>query len=279
MNAQAENNVVQIREPEQLTAKEVRTQVNLVQEVMQAVMKNGTHYGKIPGCGDKPTLLKPGAEKLASTFRLAINPEIEDLSTKDVIKYRVRAIITHQVTGAFLGAGVGTCSSAEEKYYWRNSVCDEEYDDTPEDRRRIKYKKSYGKIEKLKQVRTNQADLDNTVLKISKKRSLVDGILTVTGASDIFTQDIEDLPEELLDKKKEQKSSQDAPEQDNSHPSDPGPACPKCGAKMFLRPSGVKADGKPYPAFWSCVTYPECKGTLKAEQASDPEPRQPGQDG
>jgi len=64
-----------VHEPEQLTAKEVRAQVNLVQEVMKAVMQNGTHYGKIPGCGDKPTLLKPGAEKLASTFRLAINPE------------------------------------------------------------------------------------------------------------------------------------------------------------------------------------------------------------
>ncbi len=192
---------VAIREPESLTAKEVRAQVNLVQEVMKGVMQNGTHYGKIPGCGEKPTLLKPGAEKLASTFRLAINPEITDLSTKDNHRYQIRACITHQVTGLFLGAGVGECSSAEEKYCWRNAVCDEEYADTPEDRRRIKYKSAYGKITKLKQVRTNPADIANTVLKMAKKRALIDGILTVTGASDIFTQDIEDLPEELLDKK------------------------------------------------------------------------------
>jgi len=214
MNAQLEETAVTVREPEQLTAKEVRAQVNLVQEVMKAVMQKGTHYGTIPGCGDKPTLLKPGAEKLASTFRLAINPEVEDLSTKDVVKFRIRAMITHQVTGQFLGAGVGECSGSEEKYYWRNAVCDEEYNDTPEDRRRIKYRKSYDKITKLKQVRTNQADVANTVLKICKKRALVDGILTVTGASDIFTQDIEDLPEELLEKKP-QKPPQPPPDRES----------------------------------------------------------------
>jgi hypothetical protein len=40
----------------------------------------------------------------------------------------------------------------------------------------------------------NPADYYNTVLKIGKKRAQVDGILTVTAASDIFTQDIEDDP-------------------------------------------------------------------------------------
>lgn len=198
--AELREQAVAIREPETLTAKEIRSQVNLVQEVMKAVMQSGTHYGTIPGCGDKPTLLKPGAEKLASTFRLAINPEIEDMSTKDSARYRVRALITHQISGAFLGAGVGECSSNEEKYCWRNAVCDEEFNDTPEDKRRIKYKKAYDKITKIKQIRTNPADIANTVLKMSKKRALIDGILTVTGASDIFTQDIEDMPEELLNK-------------------------------------------------------------------------------
>jgi hypothetical protein len=216
--AELSEQAVVIREPEQLTAKEVRAQVNLVQEVMGAVMKSGTHYGKIPGCGDKPTLLKPGAEKLASTFRLAINPEITDLSTKDSARYMIKAHITHQISGAFLGAGVGECSSNEEKYCWRNSVCDEEFNETPEDRRRTKYKSSYGKIAKVKQVRTNPADIANTVLKMAKKRALIDGILTVTGASDIFTQDIEDMPEELLNKKQETHA---APKQAQPEPPQP----------------------------------------------------------
>ena len=69
-------------------------------------------------------------------------------------------------------------------------------------------------METVLQVRTNCADVANTVLKIGKKRSLVDGILTVTGASDIFTQDIEDLPEELLDKKEHNKAQEAPPKQE-----------------------------------------------------------------
>ena len=45
-----------------LTATDMRRRVNLIQEVMKAVMKEGVHYGKVPGCGDKPTLLKPGVK-------------------------------------------------------------------------------------------------------------------------------------------------------------------------------------------------------------------------
>jgi hypothetical protein len=222
------------REPESLTAKEVRAQVNLVQEVMKAVMQNGTHYGKIPGCGEKPTLLKPGAEKLAATFRLAINPEIEDMSTKDSARFRCRASITHQISGSFLGAGVGECSSNEEKYCWRNAVCQEEYDETPEDRRRKKYRKAYGKIEVLSQVRTNPADIANTVLKMAKKRALIDGILTVTGASDIFTQDLEDMPQELLEKK--EAKSKEAAKVVEAPPPPENPPPP---------PSEPDAEGKP----------------------------------
>ena len=47
----------------------------------------------------------------------------------------------------------------------------------------------------------NVADVANTVLKMAKKRAMVDGILTVTGASDIFTQDIEELPKEYLEQR------------------------------------------------------------------------------
>lgn len=266
-----------VREPETLTAREIRAQVNLVQEVMQAVMKNGSHYGKIPGCGEKPSLLKPGAEKLASTFRLAIEPEITDLSTKDSARYMIKAKITHQITGAFLGAGVGECSSSEEKYCWRNSVCDEEFNDTPEDRRRIKYKNAYGKIAKVKQVRTNPADIANTVLKMAKKRALIDGILTVTGASDIFTQDIEDMPEEFLDKREPKPQASTPPPQPDiptdsynsdelggllEHPvSDPVPQpltdqptrCPKCGGALIYHAEGQ------WGPWWSCATWKETK--------------------
>jgi len=180
-----------------LTAAEIRSQVNLIQEVMKAVMKDGHHYGQIPGAGNKPVLFKAGAEKLLFTFRLSADPEIEDLSTGDVIRYRVRCKVCDR-TGAYLGAGVGECSSDEEKYRWRAAVCKEEYDETPEDRRRMKYaKRRDGGTYRIAQVRTTPADLANTILKMAKKRAQIDAALTVTAASDIFAQDLEDLPEEL----------------------------------------------------------------------------------
>jgi hypothetical protein len=179
-----------------LTAADVRAQVNLMQDVMQEVMKDGTHYGTIPGTKSK-SLYKAGAEKLMATFRLAGDPEVEDLGGNGEIHYRVKVRLTSS-SGTFIGAGVGECSSQEDKYAWRAAICDDEFDDTPENRRRVKYAKWQGKVEKKKQVRTNPADVANTILKMAKKRAQVDAVITCTAASDIFTQDIEDLPEEVV---------------------------------------------------------------------------------
>ena len=190
--------VIEPRAPA-LTAKQVKGRVQLIQEVMESVMKEGVHYGVIPGT-DKPSLLKAGAEVLCMTFRIAVNPQIEDLSTSDEIRYRIRCIGTHQGDGTVVGAGIGECSSNEEKYKWKRSNR-REFDATPEDRRRIKY--GYDKRERkeyeVQQVRTEPADVANTVLKMAKKRALVDFTLTALAASDIFNQDIEDIPDEILD--------------------------------------------------------------------------------
>lgn len=179
-----------------VTAIEMKAQVQAVQQILKGVMKEGVHYGKIPGCGDKPTLLKPGAEKIMATFRLAADPIVEDLSTFDEMRYRVKVLMTAP-DGTFVGAGIGECSTGEDKYKWRKAVCKEEFDETQEDRRRKKWKAGWnGKAATTTlQVRTNPADLANTVLKMAKKRGMVDGTLTATGASDVFEQDIEDMPE------------------------------------------------------------------------------------
>ena len=179
-----------------LTADEIRANVNLIQKVLRSVMKKDVHFGVIPGT-QKNTLYKPGAEKILSTFRIAAGePIIEDLTSEE-IRYRVIVKGIHQVTNQFLGAGIGECSSGEEKYKWRRPVCKEEWDDTPEDRRREVWKKVEGKAVKLKQVRMNPTDVANTVLKMAHKRALVAMTLVVTAASDVFNQDIEDLPEEV----------------------------------------------------------------------------------
>lgn len=187
-----------------LTATQVRAQVNLIQEVMKSVMQKDQHYGVIPGAGNKPTLLKPGAEKLMLTFRLSPDPIVEDLSSADERRYRITCRINDR-DGHFLGSGLGEASSNEEKYKWRAAVCKEEFQETPEDRRRTKWRKGYqgSGATKTEQVRMEPADIANTILKMAKKRSLVDAALTVTAASDIFTQDLEELPKEYLDRHNE----------------------------------------------------------------------------
>ena len=192
-----ENEIQKYKEP--MTAAKIKAQVQLIQEVMKAVMEKDVHYGIIPGT-QKPTLYKPGSEKLLSTFHIGVDPSgdsVIDLSTPDEVHYRVAARGFEQGSGNLLGVGIGECSSNEEKYKWRKPVCDEEFAETPDDQKRIAWKKYDGKPYQQKQIRTKPADVANTILKMAKKRAQIDMTLTVTAASDIFDQDLEDMPEEM----------------------------------------------------------------------------------
>jgi len=189
-------NEITTHDNQPLSAAAIRANVNLIQEVMKSVMKKDVHYGTIPGT-QKPTLYKAGSEKILSTFRIAVELDVEDLSFTDCFRFRVKARGVLP-SGEVVGCGIGECSTDEEKYKWRGIVCAAEFDNTPEDRRRIKYAKptNYNSNGVVQQVRTNPADLSNTALKMAKKRAQIDLTLTATGASDVFDQDIEDLPEE-----------------------------------------------------------------------------------
>jgi len=194
--------LAKVEQMQVMSAADMRARINAVQEVMRAVMKDGTHYGKIPGT-DKPTLYKAGSEVLLATFHIGTRVEVEDLGTDDERRFRVKVIGVHQPTGMVVGEGVGECSTGEEKYKWRNAVCEEEFEATPPNRRRVKYGRKWNIAKRgydiwtSQQVRTDPSDLANTVLKMAKKRAQIDFTLTALGASDIFTQDIEDLPDEL----------------------------------------------------------------------------------
>jgi hypothetical protein len=180
-----------------MAVADVVQQAMAIQEVMKAVMRENVHYGVIPGT-DKPTLYKAGAEKLCLTFHVADEYRTEDLSTSDAIRYRLTCIGRHQQTGIELGSGVGEASTSEEKYRWRRAVCKEEFEATPVNMRRVKYgRKSGGGFYTQEQVRTEPADLANTVLKMAAKRAKMAMVLNVLAASDAFTQDLEDLSEEL----------------------------------------------------------------------------------
>jgi hypothetical protein len=180
-----------------LPVAEVTGRVRRIQEVMKALMKDGTHYGVIPGT-PKPTLYQPGAELLCMTFRIAASPRVEDLSTDDAVRYRVTMRATSQVTGEQLGEGVGECSSNETKYRWQRPACDEEFAETPDELKREKWMRGRnGNNYRAKQIRTSPADIANTILKMAYKRALISMTRTVLACSDQFAQDLEDLPEEI----------------------------------------------------------------------------------
>ena len=166
-----EQTALATRQPTELTVDQLVAQADLVHSAMDRAMKPNQHYGVIPGTG-KPSLLKPGAEKLGFLFRLAPRYEISMSNMeRGHREYRVICSLHHMPTENYSGAGVGSCSTMETKfrYRWQGG-------------QRVEY--------------DNPADYYNTVLKMAKKRAHVDAILTATAASDCFTQDVEDTQRE-----------------------------------------------------------------------------------
>ncbi len=200
-----------------MSTEAVVRQVNVIQEVMKAVMKIDEHYGTIPGC-QKPSLYKPGAEKLGFTFRLAPEYEVRTINMANGHReYQVKCRLRHIPTGAMVGEGEGSCTTMEGKYRFRGGEKEGTGQAIPKEYWNLK---NAGKIAEAKELiggegfapgkvdgkweicsigekveHDNPADYYNTCLKMAKKRAHVDAILTATAASDIFTQDVEDMPE------------------------------------------------------------------------------------
>lgn len=183
-----------------MSVAEVAARVNVVQEIMEKVMKENTHYGQIPGCGSKPVLLKPGADILAVTFRLVPKYEVMRNDLENGHREFDVTCSMYNHLGELLGQGVGSASTMEKKYRYR-------WEGRGEDREQVE--------------NDNIADVYNTVLKMAKKRAHVDATLTVTGAADIFTQDLieeDDLPQKpspAMPKRKSEAEPEEAePEQE-----------------------------------------------------------------
>jgi hypothetical protein len=176
-------------------ARDLRDQANVLQTAKKTIMlKEGVHYGVIPGCGNKPAMFKVGSEQLLEQFGLSIDvDEIKETREPDSIDYRVTIRIFDESDGRRV-IGVGAITSDEEKYRW-GFARKEEYDSTPEDRRRIKYDRE-GKP--ILQVRAHHKIHMNTLLKMAIKRATVDGVLRYTAASDIFSQDYDEWDDEMI---------------------------------------------------------------------------------
>lgn len=222
-----------------LGLNELKARANMVTEIKRQIMKNGTHFGVIPGCGDKPTLLKNGAELLCMAFKLAPEAKVEiaDLGNGHR-EYTVTTTLVSIATGTPIATGLGSCSTMESKYRYRN-VSDFELTGQPipsdaKERKQEYRSQGYGmkKVDgawewvrfkdSAKVENPDIADQYNTVLKMASKRSLVDATLKATGGSCEFTQDIEDMaPQVSYDDYQDSDEGQPAPQQPRHNRADP----------------------------------------------------------
>jgi len=162
------------------SVSEIRKRTHAIQEIMRGVMKEGTHYGTIPGT-PKPSLWKAGAEVIAMTFRLA--PMLESRVVADDMDSewnyhapkRDGSIVSGTCIGFFEVEATCTIIGPTGESHSRCSArCNN---------REAKYRS------------LQVYEIRNTILKMAEKRAFVSAVLMATGASDIFTQDLEDFPE------------------------------------------------------------------------------------
>jgi hypothetical protein len=157
------------------TVQGTLAKINQFQVVIQNTLKANHDYGIIPGT-TKPTLLKPGAEKILMLMGLTseyhITERIQDYD-KGFFAFTVRCELYKN--GLKVTEGVGHCNTKEKKYANQDAYT-----------------------------------LANTCLKMAKKRAQIDATLTVASLSEVFTQDIEDMQEFLQQEQMETMTPTDA---------------------------------------------------------------------
>lgn len=215
------NQALAVREPTSseidrpMQMDELQSNLSFIRQVMETVMKEGQDYGKVPGCGDKPGLFQPGAQKLCMTFQLT--DEVKEERVTDLPNYhREYSFVVRLVSKSGRHwEGVGTCSTLEGKYRFRKAErrcpkcgkstiivgkpeygggfvcfakkggCNAKFSaDDPAITRQ-----AAGQVE-----HENPADYWNTVRKMAFKRALVHAAINATNTSELWSQDLEDLP-------------------------------------------------------------------------------------
>ena len=142
-----------------LTVEEAKTFDDEMNRFIDTVLIAGIDFGIIPNC-KKPTLLKSGAEKILNYLGLIARTEVtnrvEDYNV-GFFSYETKVYLI-DYNGVVKGEGIGITNTREGKY-----------------------------------AKTNGYAVQNTVLKMAKKRALVDAALNVGNLSARFTQDVEDM--------------------------------------------------------------------------------------
>ena len=218
----------------------LRERYQMLVQAAKQVLRDGVDYGVIPGT-EKPTLLKPGAEKLATLFGLRPHFElldkIEDWDN-GFFYYRYRCTLVNRY-GESVGNAEGSANTKEKRYRWRYIPVWKATENDKARAVRIEERKDkHGRKYKVYVLENDDPyTLVNTVQKVALKRALVAAVLVTTGASEFFTQDLEDVADDTH-----------APEAPEPAPAPPQP--PRKATRQQKPPKGGNGGDGP-TAFWT----------------------------
>ena len=107
---QSDEQAAKMQESTQLantwTVQDLVDSAQKVKEAMAQAMSADVHYGVIPGTRGKPSLWKPGAEKLCSLFRLGTQIELNRTELDNGhLEVEARVRLVHLPTGRHVGEG------------------------------------------------------------------------------------------------------------------------------------------------------------------------------
>ena len=189
MVARAESSVLDI-DLDHVTAG--LTKIKAFQSLVRRQLIKDLDYGIIPGTS-KPTLFKAGCEKLSKLLGLADSYEVIDKVEdwkEGFFYYRVTCELRSIRDGTLIAQGLGSCNSKEARYRFRwvfGSEVPEHVDKKSLATKPITTRKGV----KTVMYRIENEDpysLPNTLLKMSKKRAMIDAVLSAGRLSDIFSQ-------------------------------------------------------------------------------------------
>lgn len=228
--------------PDEASFKSGLEAIRRFQAIAKSQMIEGHDFGVIPGT-QKPTLLKPGAEKITKLLGLAdeyvVLEQVQDW-IKGFFHYTIKAQLRHLGSGVVVSEGLGECNSMESKYRWRWLFGSQMPEGTlkPNVTRIIKTKRG-----DAKQYRFDNDDIYsqvNTILKMAKKRAMVDAALSAGRLSDVFTQDIEDT----VSQAEEPEAPVKPPVAEGALPDSPSPPIKMPQAASQSETAGKKAHQK-----------------------------------
>jgi hypothetical protein len=168
---------------------------NQLRSMMKAILREGTDYGTIPGT-PKPSLWKPGAEKLLQWFGFGheiVKAETERNDDGSRLGVTYRCTVTKEMPDG-RKVTVATCegyAGYDEDSFFVTEQDARRKAETAERKWAAKDRRQpvSAKWENAVEYRAPW----NSVIKMAQKRSLVGAALQATSASTLFTQDLEDM--------------------------------------------------------------------------------------